>query len=80
MDKLNGIILKSTGGFYYVEAANGVYECKARGIFRKKNNSPKVGDMVVISVPMDGYCAIEEILPRKIPLNVLRFPISISLL
>lgn len=71
MNELNGIILKSTGGFYYVEAANGVYECKARGIFRKKNNSPKVGDKVVISVPNEGYCSIEKILPRK---NTLRRP------
>ena len=71
MDGLKGIILKSTGGFYYVEAANGVYECKARGIFRKKNNSPKVGDRVVISIPTDGYCSIEGILPRK---NTLKRP------
>ncbi len=71
MSELNGIILKSTGGFYYVEAANGVYECKARGIFRKKNNSPKVGDRVIISVPSEGYCSIEEILPRK---NTLKRP------
>ena len=72
MKKIEGIILKSTGGFYYVEAVSKIYECKARGIFRKKNNSPKVGDCVVISVPEDdGYCAIEEIKPRK---NTLRRP------
>ena len=71
MSELKGIILKSTGGFYYVEAANGVYECKARGIFRKKNNSPKVGDRVIISIPSEGYCSIEEILPRK---NTLKRP------
>ena len=71
MNLLNGIIVKSTGGFYYVEAADSVYECKARGIFRKRNNSPKVGDRVSISVPADGYCSIEEILPRK---NTLRRP------
>lgn len=71
MNNLQGIILKSTGGFYYVEAAGSIFECKARGIFRKKNNSPRVGDRVEISVPDDGYCAIEEILPRK---NTLRRP------
>ncbi len=71
MNKLEGLILKSTGGFYYVEAADSVYECKARGIFRKKNNSPKVGDRVIITVPNEGYCSIEEILPRK---NTLRRP------
>ncbi|MCH5299056.1 MAG: ribosome small subunit-dependent GTPase A [Ruminococcus sp.] len=71
MSNINGIILKSTGGFYYVEAAGDIYECKARGIFRKKNNSPRVGDRVEISVPDDGYSAIEKILPRK---NTLRRP------
>ncbi len=71
MDSLYGIILKSTGGFYYVEAADVVYECKARGIFRKRNNSPKVGDKVKITVPDDGYSSIDEILPRK---NTLKRP------
>ena len=31
MEQLNGIITKLTGGFYYVEGAGKVYECKARG-------------------------------------------------
>ena len=47
---LNGIILKGIGGFYYINTKNGVYECKARGVFRKKGISPVVGDYVVISV------------------------------
>lgn len=63
-NKLTGTIIKLTGGFYYVEAAESVYECKARGIFRKSGNSPLVGDKVEISVPKDGYCAIEKVLPR----------------
>ncbi len=65
MKSLSGIIIKSTGGFYYVEVADVVYECKARGIFRKRNNSPRVGDIVNISVPDDGYCSIDEIQTRK---------------
>lgn len=65
MNSLKGIVIKSTGGFYYVEAADMVYECKARGIFRKRNNSPKVGDYVKITVPDDGYCSIDEIFNRK---------------
>ena len=36
MDQKTGIIMKITGGFYYVEAAESVYECKARGVFRKR--------------------------------------------
>lgn len=65
MNVLDGIIVKGIGGFYYVEAADKVYECKARGIFRKKNNSPLVGDRVKISVPDDGFASIEEIYERK---------------
>jgi ribosome biogenesis GTPase len=71
MDRLDGIILKGIGGFYYVEAADTIYECKARGIFRKKNNSPLAGDRVTISLPDEGYPVIEEIKPRK---NTLRRP------
>lgn len=57
--------MKSIGGFYYVRADGEDYECKARGSFRKSGNSPVAGDRVNISVPNDGFCAIEEILPRK---------------
>ncbi len=62
---LDGIILKSIGGFYYVETAERVYECKARGNFRNKGFKPVVGDRVKITVPESGYCAIEEIYERK---------------
>jgi len=58
--------MKSIGGFYYVRSGEKEFECKARGSFRKKGSSPVVGDRVVFSVPEDdGYCAIEELLPRK---------------
>ena len=36
MENNKGIILKGIGGFYYVEVADAVYECKARGVFRKE--------------------------------------------
>ncbi|WP_407724543.1 ribosome small subunit-dependent GTPase A [Ruminococcus sp. JL13D9] len=65
MQKLQGILMKSIGGFYYVRSEDKEYECKARGSFRKKGSSPVAGDRVEISVPDEGYCAIEQILPRK---------------
>ena len=65
MNHKTGIIIKITGGFYYVEAADSVYECKARGVFRKRGTSPLVGDIVDITVPEDGYCSIDKIHDRR---------------
>ena len=65
MNQKTGIIIKITGGFYYVEAADSVYECKARGVFRKRGMSPLVGDIVDITVPDDGYCSIDQIHERR---------------
>lgn len=55
-------ITKGIGGFYYVRTPEGVVECKARGIFRKRGITPVAGDNVVLSA--DGTM-IDEILPRK---------------
>lgn len=71
MTKLNGLLMKSIGGFYYVRCDGKEYECKARGSFRKSGNSPVVGDKVVISVPDEGFASIEEIKPR---INKLKRP------
>lgn len=62
---LNGKIIKGIGGFYYVEAANQVYECKARGVFRKEKTTPLCGDVVTISVNDGAENTIDEIHPRK---------------
>lgn len=64
-NKLNGIIIKSIGGFYYVEAAETVYECKARGNFRKKGVKPIVGDHVCITAWDNGYCSIDDVYERR---------------
>lgn len=64
--KLTGKVIKLTGGFYYVEAANKIYECRARGIFRKEGKlSPYVGDNVEISVIQDSTGTIDKILKRR---------------
>ena len=47
---MDGLLVKGIGGFYYVETADGCYECKARGIFRKNEIVPTVGDRVQIQV------------------------------
>ena len=46
-----GKIIKGIAGFYYVYVSgSGLYECKAKGIFRKDNLKPMVGDNVEIDV------------------------------
>lgn len=62
---VNGRLIKGIGGFYYVEAADAVYECKAKGIFRKNNITPLAGDDVVISINENSENRIEEIKERK---------------
>lgn len=48
---MKGKIMKGIAGFYYVYVeACGVYECKAKGVFRKDNQKPLVGDDVELEV------------------------------
>lgn len=48
---MQGKIVKGIAGFYYVHVVEfGVYECKAKGIFRKSKIKPLVGDNVEIEV------------------------------
>ena len=61
---MTGTIIKGIGGFYYVEADGNVYECKARGIFRKEKITPAIGDRVEIEVK-NGKGAIVAIEERK---------------
>ena len=63
--QLNGIIINGIGGFYYIEANGDIYECKARGAFRKKKISPLAGDNVIITVRENGENTIDDILKRK---------------
>ncbi len=61
----DGRIIKGIGGFYYVEAADAVYECKARGKFRKERITPLVGDYVKFTVNENAENTIDEIKERK---------------
>lgn len=63
--ELEGIIIKGIGGFYYVEAAGEIYECKARGAFRKKKITPLAGDMVTITVREGKENTVDQIADRK---------------
>ncbi len=65
---MQGKIIKGIAGFYYVHTENGrVYECKAKGVFRKDKQKPLVGDNVELDILDEdkklGHIA--AILPRK---------------
>lgn len=47
---MRGKIIKGISNFYYVASDTNVYECKAKGIFRKDNRKPLVGDDVELEV------------------------------
>jgi ribosome biogenesis GTPase / thiamine phosphate phosphatase len=52
-----GRIVKALSGFYYVENENGIFQCRARGNFRKRKITPLVGDWVEFEAEnrTDGY-------------------------
>ncbi|MEA4972574.1 MAG: ribosome small subunit-dependent GTPase A [Candidatus Metalachnospira sp.] len=64
---LRGTIIKGIGGFYYIATENGVYECRARGKFRREGINPTVGDIVNIGVldEKNKKGSLDEIEPRK---------------
>ena len=64
MTETVGTIIKGIGGFYYVKASGRVYECKARGVFRKQKITPMIGDKVEIELSGEKG-SIAGILPRS---------------
>ncbi len=64
---IQGIIQKLLGGFYYVAVDQTIWCCRARGLFRKEEIKPVVGDVVLFQPdplePNKGY--IVEVLPRQ---------------
>lgn len=65
---MQGKIVKGIAGFYYVHVPEkGIYECKAKGIFRKDNQKPLVGDNVEIQILDEEKMLgnIDRLLSRK---------------
>ncbi len=60
-----GRIVKALSGFYYVQTAEELIQCRARGKFRKDGLSPLVGDHVEVRRLEDGSGMVWEIAPRR---------------
>lgn len=65
---MQGKIVKGISGFYDVHVVeSGIYECKAKGIFRQQKMKPLVGDDVEIDIISEEKKTgnVAAILPRK---------------
>lgn len=65
---MTGKIIKGIAGFYYVHVeGRGIYECRAKGIFRNVNIKPLVGDDVDMEIldERDKEGNVIKILPRE---------------
>lgn len=60
-----GIIIKGVGGLYSVKTDEKIYPCKARGLFRKQNITPLIGDKVIIDEIDENSGYIIEIKERE---------------
>ncbi|MBO2944976.1 ribosome small subunit-dependent GTPase A [Paenibacillus sp. F411] len=68
-----GLIVKALSGYYYVKPLRDgkvsgeetAIQCRARGIFKKRGESPLVGDRVMYSLTENGEGTVDEILPRS---------------
>ncbi len=65
---IEGVIVKAISGFFYVDSDEKIYQCRARGIFKKNKITPMVGDRVQIKILQsddidEGW--IEKIYPRS---------------
>lgn len=61
---MKGIIIKALSGFYYVSSEDKIYQCKARGSFRKSGTSPLVGDKVEFTATEDSNGIVDSISER----------------
>jgi ribosome biogenesis GTPase / thiamine phosphate phosphatase len=59
-----GKIVKALSGFYYVQTTDDLYQCRGRGVFRNKNITPLVGDIVSFDLREEKEGYITEVKQR----------------
>lgn len=60
-----GKIIKAISGFYYIEYENSIYECRAKGILKKNNISPLVGDFAEFEIISEKTGNLINVVNRK---------------
>ncbi|WP_054949938.1 ribosome small subunit-dependent GTPase A [Numidum massiliense] len=64
-----GRIVKALSGYYYVQVDEELWQCRARGLFKKKQFSPLVGDWVSFDITEEGQGYIHHVVPRETELK-----------
>ncbi len=64
-DRVSGLIVKSQKDLYFVKTKEGLYKCKARGLFRERDIRLIVGDRVIIQILNPDEAYIEELFERN---------------
>ncbi len=73
-EQKSGLVLRCVGGFYYVETADAIYTCRARGAFRRQGVTPVAGDRVEIEIQPSGEGVLCRVLERRN--SLLRPPVA----
>ncbi|MFC4354410.1 ribosome small subunit-dependent GTPase A [Chryseomicrobium palamuruense] len=60
-----GQIRKALSGYYYIFDGGQLVQTRARGVFRKRGQSPLVGDFVTYTIEGENDGTVTEIEPRK---------------
>lgn len=62
-----GRIVKAISGFFYVQSGEEVFSCKGRGILKKNELTPLVGDLVFFSITdkEQNEGILEDLIPRN---------------
>lgn len=63
-----GTVLRAQSGFFWVQTADGLVECKLRGKLKRERlgtDIAVIGDLVEISLVAPGQGAVEAVLPRR---------------
>ncbi len=66
--RLSGLVLRAQSGFFWVETAQGVLECRLRGKLKRDRPTSDIaviGDHVLVTAAGGGQGAVEEVLPRR---------------
>lgn len=62
---MEGVVTKAVAGFYAVRCADGIRQCRARGVFRKRGVTILVGDRVQVEPIGSQEGVVAEVLPRR---------------